>query len=119
MQRDAIRRVFGESARPLSPPQVLELARAIVPSVGAATIYRSLSQFVEEGFLVPVELPGGATLYERAGKVHHHHFHCTRCDRVYDVDGCGGKLEKLAPSGFLVEGHDLTLTGACATCRAA
>jgi hypothetical protein len=34
-------------------------------------------------------VPGRPTLYERAGKTHHYHFVCDRCERVYEIEGCG------------------------------
>jgi Fur family ferric uptake transcriptional regulator len=51
-----------------------------------------------------------------AGGRHHHHFQCTRCQRVFDVDACPGDLSGLAPPGFAVEDHDLTLYGRCKEC---
>lgn len=115
-QRQAICTVFLEAQRPLSPREVLELARVRVPSLGLATVYRTLKGLLEEGFLVPVELPGEVPRYERAGKAHHHHFLCRVCGRVYELEGCPQDVETLAPPGFLAEGHEVTLYGRCAAC---
>jgi len=30
-----------------------------------------------------------------AGKGHHHHFQCERCDRVFDISGCLDNLRRL------------------------
>ena len=46
-QRRAIRRVLLETRRPLSPREILELARKQVPSLGLATVYRILRALVE------------------------------------------------------------------------
>jgi hypothetical protein len=35
------------------------------------------------------------------------------CRQVYDVPGCPGDLRRLAPRGFTVEHHDVTLCGRC------
>jgi Fur family ferric uptake transcriptional regulator len=115
-QRQAIRAVFLEAQRPLSPQEVLELARARVPSLGLATVYRTLRGLLEEGFLVPVELPGEPPRYERAGQAHHHHFLCRVCGRVYELLGCPKDVEALVPPGFQAEGHEVTLYGRCAAC---
>lgn len=115
-QRQAICTVFLEVQRPLSPQEVLELARVRVPSLGLATVYRTLKGLLEEGFLVPVELPGKVPRYERAGKAHHHHFLCRVCGRVYELEGCPQDVETLVPPGFLAEGHEVTLYGRCAAC---
>lgn len=47
---------------------------------------------------------------------HRHHFHCTACGEVTPIDGCPGGMEALAPSGWRVERHDLTLHGRCGKC---
>ncbi len=116
-QRAAIRRVLDQAARPLAPAEVLAAAAAEVPGLGQATVYRTLSALVADGHTVAVELPGGLTCYERRHEHHHHHFHCRGCGRVFEVDGCPGRLERLAPRGFQVDGHELTLYGRCAECR--
>ncbi|MEL7073813.1 MAG: hypothetical protein AAGK34_07270, partial [Planctomycetota bacterium] len=59
--------------------------------------------------------PLGSKLAEIAAS-HHHHFHCTVCDRMFDVDGCVGKLASLLPRGFTLEDHELTLRGRCKSC---
>jgi Fur family ferric uptake transcriptional regulator len=83
-----------------------------------ATVYRGLKSLVEEGVIAPVALPSEVTRYEVAGHHHHHHFQCLSCQRVYDVHACPGDLGRLAPPGFSVESHDLTLYGRCGECRA-
>lgn len=116
-QREAIEAAFGSAGRPLSPEECLEMARADVPSLGIATVYRNVKRLVEAGRLRRVELPGAPDRYEVAGKSHHHHFHCRTCDGVFEVDACPGELETLAPGGFRVEDHELILYGACAGCE--
>lgn len=115
----AIRDVVEVADRPLRVAEILETARERVPTLGQATVYRGVKRGVEEGWLHPVEMPGSGTLYEPAGKDHHHHFECTHCHRVFEIHGCPGRgaLEKLAPRGFDVRGHDLTLFGLCAECN--
>ena len=115
-QRTAIRAVFDGARRPLSPQEVLRLARPAVKGLGIATVYRTLSALVDEGLLIPIALPGQPPRYEPAGKGHHHHFHCRGCDRIYEVDECPGDISRLAPRGFSVDGHDILLYGTCADC---
>lgn len=116
-QRKAIREVFTRSGQPLAPREALESAQRLVPSLGMATIYRTLKALVAEGWLVAVDLPGEAPRYERAGKPHHHHFVCSGCERVFEVEGCPGNLEMLVPPAFRLDRHELVLYGVCATCR--
>ncbi len=114
-QRDAIREVFTTAGRPMGPHEVAAAAQRALPSLGIATVYRALKRLVEEGWLVPVTIAGG-TRYEVAGVGHHHHFHCLDCDRIFDVVGCPGDVRRLAPRGFLLAGHELTLKGTCRWC---
>ena len=118
-QRDAIRDAVRTADRPLSPQEILDAAGAAVRGLGMATVYRTVKAGVDEGWLKPVDLPGGPTRYEPAGKRHHHHFECTRCHRVFDLEGCPGDFAKLLPGGFTLEDHEVLLFGHCNTCAAA
>jgi len=115
-QKDAIRAAFVETDRPLSPEEVLSYAQRAVADVSIATVYRNLKTMVEDGWLVPVQLPGEAPRYEPAGKEHHHHFLCNECRRVYELDGCVPAINPKLPRGFRALGHDLLLYGICAAC---
>ena len=47
-QRRAIRRVFMNVGRPLTPDEVLEYGQQMVPSLGLATVYRNVKTLVDE-----------------------------------------------------------------------
>lgn len=115
-QRAAIEAAFDQASRPLSPAEVHDLARKKVPNLGIATVYRALNELVEEGDLRAVDLPGQNSRYEKSDLGHHHHFHCTDCDRVYDLQGCLLKKDLELPKGFKVQQHDITLSGICPDC---
>jgi Fur family ferric uptake transcriptional regulator len=115
-QRDAIKSVIQAAKRPLSPDEVLEAARSAVSALGLATVYRTLKLLVAEGAVQVITLPGESARYEISEFAHHHHFQCNACLRVYDVPGCPGDLRHLAPRGFTLEDHDLTLYGRCSDC---
>jgi Fur family transcriptional regulator, ferric uptake regulator len=116
-QRTAIRQAIAEAARPLLPQEILQAAEVAVPGLSLATVYRNLRTLVEEGELLAVTLPGEVARYEIAGAGHHHHFQCESCQRVFEVHACPGNLAGLAPQGFVVERHELTLYGRCADCN--
>jgi Fur family ferric uptake transcriptional regulator len=115
-QRAAIRAVIDTSGRPLLPQEILALAQREVQALGIATIYRNLKLLVEAGEIRVVELPGEVQRYESQRHGHHHHFQCRVCDRVFDVHHCPGDFKSMAPRGFKVESHELTLYGRCADC---
>ncbi|NNG25843.1 Fur family transcriptional regulator [Telluria aromaticivorans] len=116
-QRKAIHQCIEDAGRPLSPQELLEHAQGVVPGIGLATIYRNIKSMLEAGEITAVSLPGGGDRYELSGHAHHHHFHCRVCDRVYEVHACPGDMQKLAPEGFVLESHELTLYGLCSACR--
>ena len=103
----------------MGPNEIFDSARAQVPGLGIATVYRAIKHLLDEGFLSQVDLPGEPPRYEVAGKAHHHHFRCNNCRKVYDVDGCVDTFKQLLPKGFRLEGHELYLFGRCNTCGAA
>jgi Fur family ferric uptake transcriptional regulator len=115
-QRRVIRNIFVQTGQPLGPQDVLEEAKKRHQKIGIATVYRTIKKLVEEEWLVPVEIPGGAPRYEKSGKVHHHHFVCRVCNRVFDIEGCPGSMKTLAPAGFKVESHEVILYGLCPDC---
>ena len=138
-QRQSLLDALAQSGQALSPPDLLALARPAVPSLNLSTVYRQIKGLLDAGRLVRVELPGQPARYEMAPSLgaqahshataashaphaphaepqHHHHFHCVQCDRVYPIHACPGPMNHLAPAGFEVQHHDLTLRGRCAAC---
>lgn len=112
-QKEAIRKAFVAANRPLSAEETLALAQ---DGVSIATVYRNIGVLLEERWLTAVEVPGGVTRYEVAGKAHHHHFQCDRCGRVFELEGCGLVGLPVLPEGFQSTGHELFLYGLCAGC---
>jgi len=115
-QREAIRAAFTFDGRPLGIDEVLQRARQKVASLNPATIYRNVNMLVREGWLVQINHPEAGTLYERAGKDHHHHFYCRACTRVFELPGCPLAKTGIGPAGFITEGHELFLHGLCKEC---
>jgi Fur family ferric uptake transcriptional regulator len=118
-QNTAIREAIESAGRPLSPTEVLDEARRHVAALGLATVYRNLKSLVDAGAIRVVTLPGEGARYEAARHGHHHHFRCDACQRVFDVHQCPGDLAGLAPPGFAVARHEITLYGLCSDCRPA
>ena len=116
-QKQALRDAFVQADRPLSPEEVLGLAKQHVPGMSIATVYRNIGSLVEDKWLTTVELPGAASRYEIAGKKHHHHFQCNGCEKVYELAGCDLPVKPVLPKGFRVTGHEFFLYGTCADCR--
>ncbi len=119
-QRRAIFHALQRAQGPLTPHEVHELATEDMQGLGLATVYRNLNRLEEAGEVVVVHLPGESTRFEPAGRGHHHHFRCQRCDQVFELSTtCPvAVLEGIAlPGGFHVTHHELTLYGLCTECQ--
>lgn len=117
-QRDAILEALAAEKRPLSAQEILERAQKSIPNLGIATVYRAVREFLESEQITPISLPGDSSQrYEITGKHHHHHFWCRVCERMFEVEGCPGKLNIKVPKGFKTEMHEITFRGLCADCR--
>ena len=117
-RREAIAAVIAAAKRPLAPVEILRGARGRIPGIGIATVYRNVKSLAAAGTVRTVALPGEPVRYETNGAQHHHHFQCVDCRRVYDITGCPRALHRLAPPGFVVHDHSLTLYGRCPDCSA-
>lgn len=116
-QKTAIRNVFTEADRPLSPEEICTAAQEEVEGISLATVYRSINSLIAEEWLVPVEIPGQTTRYEVAGKGHHHHFQCNVCGRLFELSGCEVKVKPKLPRGFTITGHEFFVYGVCSDCH--
>jgi Fur family ferric uptake transcriptional regulator len=138
-QRQAVLEALAGSGRTLSPPEILALAQVQAPGLNLSTVYRQVKSLEEAGDVLKVQLPGQPARFEApcahaaanlpraqahshpaatasADEHHHHHFHCLGCGQVVPIHGCPGPMQELAPTGFVVERHDLVLHGRCAHC---
>ncbi len=142
-QKQAVLQALSASGRSLHPSEIQALAQRAAPTLNLSTVYRQLKTLVDEQRVKKVELPGQPARFEAATLAptpsgrshhhahgpgdaaahpvaarldHHHHFHCLDCEQVFPIHGCPGPMEGLAPQGFQVVSHDLTLHGRCADC---
>jgi len=118
-QRSAIEHVFRQQDRAMGIDEILSYGRELVPSLNQATVYRYLKLLLEKGRVKQISHPSLGTLYELAGKTHHHHFHCHACNRLFNLPGCALNEKKAAPEGFVVEDHEVFLFGVCPACAGA
>lgn len=120
-QRRAVLDVIDRAPDHPTAAEVLERVTAVLPGVGAATVYRALGRLVESGQVAELRLGVGATRYDR-NVGHHEHLVCDRCGRVEDVVlglDASRLLAPLAARGdFAATGYDLRVHGVCHHCAA-
>ncbi len=121
-QREAILDALGSAGDGLPMPVLLARGRRRAPGLGERTAERTVELLVRSGTVDAITRPSGEVVYRLCGHGHHHHLVCTSCGAVAELGGCdlaAWASERAARQGFVVQGHDLTVHGTCATCRAA
>lgn len=89
---------------------------------GRATVYRTLEQLQEAGWLTRLHPGVSDSGYIASWPGHIHHLICTSCGAVVAFEGCalGSLIDQLsAKTDFSIEGHLLQIYGRCPSCRAA
>ncbi len=119
LPRQAVLEVLESSDGHLTPAEVLERAQAIYPSLGRATVYRTLELLTNLGVVRPIFLgERGVCLTLAEGG--HHHLVCSDCGAVIEFDDCTvGELQQTlsAQLNFQIKGHLLEFYGLCERCH--
>lgn len=92
--------------------------------VGVASIYRTLDLLHSLRLARRVDAAEGVARYEpiEPGGEHHHHLVCDRCGEVtaFEDRELERAIERLSSRvDYAVDAHDVTLRGACPSCRVA
>jgi len=119
-QRDLILEAFLASPSHLSTEELYLKIRKKHPSIGYATVYRTLKLFAESGIAVERNFGDKQTRYEvLSAEEHHDHLVCTVCAAIIEFED--PEIERLQENvagrhGFKVLNHSLELYGICASC---
>jgi Fur family ferric uptake transcriptional regulator len=90
--------------------------------LGLTTVYRALTDMVEQGEADALTGNDGETRYRICGTEHHHHLICTSCGKTveFELAGFEAATHSLAQShGFTSVSHSIELFGTCADCGVA
>lgn len=116
-QREAIARVFFAQEEHLSLLELLERAQVEVPSIGYATVYRTMKLLTECGLASEHKFGESNVLYEPTHEGEHHdHIICNECGKIveYEDERIEQLQEELARSlGFEVVSHRHEIYGRC------
>jgi Fur family ferric uptake transcriptional regulator len=118
--RLAVLQVLQENNGYLSPAEICERGRALYPSLGLVTVYRTLETLNELGLARRVHGQGNCHGYARANSARGHYLLCHQCGQVteFPCEGMEGLIKAVQQqSGFAVEKHLLEMVGLCPTCQ--
>lgn len=123
-QRRLIIDVFFEGSSHMTIEDLLAEVRRREPSIGYATVYRTLKLLAECGVASERHFGDGPSRYELADEAsaHHDHLICTSCRRIIEFEE--PRIEAIqeeiaARYGFEVHSHKHEMYGTCASCLAA
>jgi Fur family ferric uptake transcriptional regulator len=122
-QRRAIAEVFFEASEHYSLTELLDLAKRRQPSIGYATVYRTMKLMAESGLAAAHKfVEGHEARYEPAvAGEHHDHLICVRCSRIieFEDEEIERRQDVIARQyGFDVTSHRHEIYGICPQCRA-
>ena len=103
-----------------SAEDIYENLKNKVYGLSLSTVYRALTTFEELGLIRRIPTPDGKAHYEIANEPHGH-FICTRCGRIYDLEGVEAPnapqiKEELKNRGFEVQACNAICYGICSDC---
>lgn len=89
-------------------------------SIGLATVYRVLTQFVDADLVIRHNFEGDRAVFELNDEDHHDHMVCMGCGKV--IEFIDPRIEKLQQKvaddhAFVIQDHALTLYGMCKRCK--
>lgn len=118
-QKTAVIEQLGKNEEFLSAQQLhLQIAKT-GKKLGLTTVYRALTELVEQGVADSL-LAEGEARYRICQPEHHHHLTCLSCGKAVEFEllGFEEQIEKLAKKrGFSGVSHQVELTGFCSRCR--
>lgn len=122
-QRKAIVAEFVRSRRYLTPQELYQRLSAHRPTIGLATVYRTLEVLERIGAASRAPHAHGEAAYLFCQPAqHHHHAVCTQCGKVDDVP-CGS-VDRFARTlahnlRFQLRQHRMEFYGLCRSCAGA
>ncbi|MGE0598726.1 MAG: Fur family transcriptional regulator [Dehalococcoidia bacterium] len=116
----APRRAVLDAIQESSGPFTVEDLLSETPSVGRATVFRTIKLLQELDLVCRVPLEDGSVRYQLSEGGHHHHLVCRNCGsftEFSDLEIDARIQEQANAHEFALQGHSLELYGLCKHCR--
>jgi len=121
-QRLVVAEALDRAGRQVTAAELYEIVRETQPSLGRATVFRTVERLVEAGVARRLELDGHVYAYVACEPEHHHHLACTGCGRVEEIpESWVAPIAARAAKrlGFEIDDARVDFYGRCNACRAA
>ena len=119
-QRKLVLDVFLQQSGHVQIDDIYDRVREEDPTIGIATVYRTMKLLVESG-LAEVHSFNNKTTYERLFQVRHHdHLICKICKKTVEFEHPlieKYQLEICQQNGFTLKSHRMDLYGICKDCQ--
>jgi len=129
--RQAVLDILTGTQEHLSTEEIHQRVNKLYPTVGLASVYRTLELLVQMGIVSKFDFGDGRSRYELVegpkGILHHHHLVCTDCSRIIDYTDFVNEEKDLlnrAEKGlskkyeFDIRHHSIQFYGFCKACKA-
>ena len=104
-QRESIKNFLKSRTDHPTAATVYTCLREQYPNISLGTVYRNLTLLTELGEIIKIQAVDGADHFD-ANTMRHHHFVCTKCQHIYDLEmdnidsvlnvasaGCNGRID--------------------------
>lgn len=118
-KREVIINVIDKNPGHMDAEDVYHKAKKIDPSIGMATVYRSLKLMRDYNVIEHHTFGQEHQHFESPTKFHHDHLVCSECGRIEEFTD--SSLERLKSNvakrhGFQMKSHKLEIYGLCSAC---
>lgn len=115
-QRKLVLQILRNSEGHLTAHEIYEEARKTMPNISLGTVYRNLAALTGCGEIATVEIPGGASYFDKTA-TEHDHLICTCCGRIKDLDREPVTEVLQDVLGVELDRYSLTAYYVCDECR--
>lgn len=119
-QKQAVLAAMVDNKEFLSAQQLYQRLVTEGQKLGLTTVYRALTDLVNQGIADSILLADGEARYRICQPEHHHHLTCSSCGKTveFDLPGFEEQIEKIGGKhGFSGISHQVELHGICSRCR--
>ncbi|HOJ31344.1 MAG TPA: Fur family transcriptional regulator [bacterium] len=128
--RKLIMNILAKTHKHLSAEEIYFIAHEVNPSIGVATVYRTLDLLTNMGVLQKFAFGDGKARYElitdASKEAHHHHLICTKCRKIIDYTDFVDEEKELIKKTedilsrkhrFDIKNHIIHFYGLCENCK--